>query len=280
MEYTVCNVDIKEVQKVQLEMVLVLDRLCKKHKIPYQLYSGTLLGAIRHNGFIPWDDDLDVCMLRADYTRFLDVCRFDLDAKYFCQTFETDKKYLLQFAKLRKNNTTFIENSVASEKIHHGIYIDIFPFDNIEPDSFKGKFQKRVYYILNKLTLIRSKSIVNMAQNPLKKFVRTFVRGCVLILPKGPMDKLQRSVAEMLNYKETEYVTDIVSGADNATYNNYKVKRKDFNNLIDWEFEGHALPIPKNYDAVLKSNFGNYMEFPPVEDRQPHHNIIELDFDN
>ena len=273
--YKVCGENIKEIQKVQLEIAKEFDRICRKHKLVYQLYSGTLLGAIRHGGFIPWDDDFDVCMLRNDYETFLRIAQDELGDDYFMQTTNTDSKYLLQFGKIRKENTTFVENSYKYDDIHHGVYIDVFPFDNIELDTRRGKKQKKKYYILNRLTLIRSKAIVEMASGP-SKYVRTLVHTLIKLFPKSVMDKMQYKTAIMLQNEETEYITDLVSGGDDYTFNQYLMKKSNFLEVIEWEFEGHAFYIPKDYDAVLKTNFGDYMSYPPLEDQRPHHNIIEL----
>ena len=95
MEYGNFNINLKELQNIQMEILVEFDRICKKNNIKYQLFAGTLLGAIRHKGFIPWDDDIDVCMLRKDYIKFLNACESDLRENYFLQTFETDEQYIL-----------------------------------------------------------------------------------------------------------------------------------------------------------------------------------------
>ena len=107
MKYRNLDYDVEDVQRVQLEILLEVDRICMKNEIPYQLFAGTLLGSIRHKGFIPWDDDIDVCMLRNDYERFLECCQSDLSDGFFLQYWRTDRKSILQFAKVRKNNTIF-----------------------------------------------------------------------------------------------------------------------------------------------------------------------------
>src|SRR5690554_4796206 len=101
MEYSYLGVNLKAIQSIQVEILLEIDRICKKNDIRYQLFAGTLLGAVRHKGFIPWDDDIDLAMLREDYDKFIQVCKYDLDNKYFLQTYETDPQYTFTFGKVR-----------------------------------------------------------------------------------------------------------------------------------------------------------------------------------
>ena len=123
--------DIKSLQLICLEILKEIDRVCKKHNILYWLDSGSMLGAVRHNGFIPWDDDLDIAMFRDDYNRFLEIASKELKENYFLQTHQTDSEYPLFFAKVRRNNTFIDEKRYRRLNIHKGIYVDIFPVDKL-----------------------------------------------------------------------------------------------------------------------------------------------------
>ena len=124
------NKEGTELRKLQLTEIEVLDeivRICKKHKLQYFLLAGTCLGAVRHSGFIPWDDDIDIGMPREDYEKFLNIALDELDEKYFLQYYKTDENYYLGFAKVRKNNTSFITKGFEKKKGHQGFFVDIFP---------------------------------------------------------------------------------------------------------------------------------------------------------
>lgn len=273
------DVDIRDIQKVQLEILLELDRICKNNNINYQLFAGTLLGAIRHNGFIPWDDDIDVCLLRHDYNKFIEICKTDLDSKYFLQTHETDKNYIMQFAKIRKNNTVFMEKATSECKIHQGVYIDVFPMDNVLPDTLVGKFQQRFLYAIGRMNLSRIKMHCLDAKKPLTKYVSLLIHYSLKVIPKNWTDKLQTKIICMFENRDARYVTHLTNGSSYDRYMRYMVEKEAFYDVIEWEFEGYKFPIPYNYDQVLNRIFGNYMELPPIEKRKPHHGIIEVKLD-
>ena len=120
---------LRKVQLLQLKIAKEIKRICDKNNIDYILDSGTLLGAVRHKGFIPWDDDMDIAMTREEYNRFIDVAKIELGEEYFLQTWDTDNNYPMPFAKVRLNDTRYIENVFENANMHQGIYVDIFPYD-------------------------------------------------------------------------------------------------------------------------------------------------------
>src|SRR5690554_4415622 len=120
---------LKKLHNVQIEILNQIVKICNQNKLTYFLIGGTLLGAIRHKGFIPWDDDLDIAMPRKDYEKFLELCQGYLGDEYYLHCSKTDPKYWLPFAKVRKNNTIFEEKSIQTINSHKGIYVDIFPLD-------------------------------------------------------------------------------------------------------------------------------------------------------
>ncbi len=122
------DMQLRTIQQIETDVLCEVDRICKKHQIKYVLGFGTLIGAVRHQGFIPWDDDVDICMMRKDYERFKDICKTELNPKYFYQSKDTDPEYYHLFDKIRVNGTVFKEDLIAEHDIHHGVYIDIYAF--------------------------------------------------------------------------------------------------------------------------------------------------------
>jgi lipopolysaccharide cholinephosphotransferase len=272
------GIKIREVQKTQLEILLEFDRICKKHNIIYQLFAGTLLGSIRHKGFIPWDDDIDVCLLRDDYERFLEVCNKDLDNKYFLQTYASDPNYIMQFAKLRKNNTVFLEKVTANCDIHHGVYIDIFPLDYVRPSTFAGKLQQKLLYCVGRVNLTRIRNLCTKTDSKLQRSLRLAAYYFMKVIPRGLTNGAQNRLCTIFkkNSDKMMLVSHLTNGASDIRLKKYMMKESDFHVIIEGEFEGYKFPIPQNYDEVLRNLFGNYKELPPVEARKPHHGIIKI----
>lgn len=276
MKYPGTDVDIRDVQLIQLEILKEFDRIAKKHNIPYQLFAGTLLGAVRHKGFIPWDDDIDVCLLRKDYDRFLEVCASELSEQYFLQNKKTDLHSVFQFSKLKKNNTVFENKLDCNPKTHNGIYIDIFPLDNVKPDTFLGKLQPMLFNILYAINTSREYHSINTARNHFVRFLRIICYIMVKIIPKSILDSITEKVLCQFNDQPTTYVNHLTNRATRKRLAKYIRERDTFYDMIEVEFEGALFPAPANYHEVLKRNFGDYMQLPPDDKQKPHHGIIRV----
>ena len=171
----------KTLQDIELDILKQFINICNKENLQYYVVGGTLLGAVRHKGFIPWDDDIDVSMPRQDYEKFLTVAKKYLSEPYFLQTRITDKNTLFNYAKIRNSNTTFIEQSIKKLDMNHGVFIDIFPLDYYPASKVKSFF---LYWHI-KILMIRIRTeyySVDKKYPFYKKFIRKMISVILKIL--------------------------------------------------------------------------------------------------
>ncbi|MEY8392174.1 LicD family protein [Lachnospiraceae bacterium] len=254
---------LKKLQMTELEMMIEVDRICHKHNICYSLDGGTLLGAIRHNGFIPWDDDADIVMLRDEYEKFYQVCKKELDTeRFFLQDYRTDKNYLWGYSKMRRNHTVFLREGQEHVNCHTGVCIDIFVYDNV-PD---GWLVRRLHLFL--CYLIRKGLYARVGKKNADSVV---MRKWFCIISKIPRNFWFKQIgwlAGITNRKESCLVRHMTYPYRKQC--RYGLPRKCFDEYMDKDFEGHNFRIFKDYDLYLSRLYGNYMELPPPEKRKIH----------
>lgn len=262
---------LKKVQKIQLEMAKDIKRVCDENGIQYFLYRGTFLGAVRHKGVIPWDDDMDFGMMRADYEKFCRIAPEKLAPEYCFQNWHTDENYALPFGKVRKRGTLFVEAKCARLP-ENGVYIDIYPLDFAPADPeerkklankllqlFRVKLMKSGYTPWREDTkIIWKKRIGYMAYQlaalffSQKKLIDLYERA-VLAVPEG--DTLyEQSALPIAYYFDKAWVEDV----------------------RDYPYEDTTFSGPKDYDAFLTSLYDDYMQLPPEDKRENRHQIQEL----
>lgn len=258
---------INEHQAVMLEMLTDVDEICKKYNIKYQLFAGSLLGAVRHKGFIPWDDDLDIVILRPEYERFLRIAPSELDAeKYFLQK-EFSEHWPMFFTKLRKNGTACIERQLPKDKLmHQGIYIDIFPCDNLSDNAIA----RRLQFLASKVVIAKSLGRRGYLTDSVAK--RLFIWICRFIPQKRLVEFVKRG-----SKPNSKMVHTFFGGASRYEKNIYP--REWISETEDTDFEGKKLPITAHYDEVLIKLYGNYMVPLPEEKRgcKVHGEIVDLE---
>lgn len=263
---------LKQLQAVQIEILDEIVRICKKYQLNYFLIYGTLIGAVRHHGFIPWDDDLDIAMSRDDYEKFMQVALKELNADFTLQNVDTDANYWQVFAKVRKNHTLFEEPSVAkmSDDIHKGIFVDIFPFDYVNKKeglithlrfSLSRAIIETLYY---KAGVFTSEESLNY-----KKMDALLKR-----LSNRQLVHLQRRIAITATKKKKYYV----DYCDNRPYMDCMYRVESFYPLIEAPFDGKMFNIPHNYDEILTAAYGDYMTLPSEEERV-NHRTLRIIFD-
>lgn len=279
MGYQISDDMLRKVQLVQLEILIEYDRICQANNLPYQLFAGTLLGAIRHKGFIPWDDDIDVVMLRDDYEKFSDICMAQLDSKYFLQNYKTDPGFFRQFSRMRRNGTRYIQSGYSDIEMHHGIFIDIFPLDNVIPGSIIEILRCKLLYLLSRVNRLRNKEI-STTSSILKRTRSKLIRTTNRIVAKTVYDRLETKIMKAFNRKSTGYLNHLTNGTTPQRFKRFLMEDKDFNNIEEKEFEGFRFPISRNHHSLLTNMYGDYMKYPPVENRKPHHGIINVEINS
>ena len=253
--------DRKKLWAVLLDMLLKIDNVCKKHQLTYFLEAGTLLGAIRHGGMIPWDDDIDIFMPRKDYNKFVQLSE-EFPHPYFLQTPYTDPEYFYCPARLRNSNTTGVVETFAYQNFNHGIWLSIFPLDNWETEGGEQRYE----YIKD---LIKENSTYMRLTNPhLSEKDKIRVKNYSGRNPLEVYEEIQQ-IAQQFNAKPTEFIAAAVSAV--ISYRRKIWYAEDFSSAIEWDFEGFKFPIPVGYDRFLKTMYGDYMQLPPVEERGHHH---------
>lgn len=270
--YPGTEISLKQIQEVEYEILVEFDRICKKHNIPYQLFAGTLLGAVRHHDFIPWDDDIDVCMLRKDYERFIEICPKELNDSFFLQTNSTDPKSVVQFAKIRKNGTVFENDADFLSGSNTGIWIDIFPLDKTKRGTFSEKIQYFEVTVLYAMITSTVKSRIKICRKKWKKVFRTVFYYITKLIPKKALEKRLYNVMTRYENKDVKYIGNYANGTG-WSYNAHVRMIEGFYDMIEMDFHGSLFPVPRNYDQVLSNSYGDYMKFPPKEKRKPTHGI-------
>ncbi len=262
------NEMLKSIHSIQLDMLKVVDEICTKHNIRYYAIGGTCLGAIRHKGFIPWDDDIDIGMPRVDYKRFLEVAEEELDQGFFLQTYKSDENYFYSYAKLRNSNTTFIEESLKNLRLNHGMFIDIFPLDGIGNNKFIGMINAKIIKVYHYILCLKM-----IPEYRLGNSIGKHVKGLLAWVSKDKINKRIEAASSKRDYDSSKYVVNYFGAYGRREI----VPRFIFGEGIDLEFEDIQIKVPKHYDSYMTRIYGNYMELPPPEKRVNIHNATIVD---
>jgi len=247
----------------ELEMLVEVDRICRKYDIKYSLDGGTLLGAIRHGGFIPWDDDADVVMLRPEYERFYQACCQELNrGKFFLQEYRTDAKYRWGYSKMRRKGTLFLREGQEHGEWNQGVFIDIFVYDQVPDVWLLRRLHLLACYVIRKGLY----SEVGM-----KRAGNVFLREWYQILHFIPRDfwfKMIEYIVKRCNQKEHELVRHMTYPYRKEC--RYGLPRECFDAFIEKKFEGYTFKVFHDYDLYLSRLYGDYMTLPPVDERKIH----------
>lgn len=263
---------LQKLQKAELDILKQIHKFCITYDIKYSLYAGTALGAVRHQGFIPWDDDIDIVMTREEYIKFVKQWNQNSIDGYFMENTETDVECSINHTKIRKDGTLLLSKGEDESQGHHGIWVDIFVFDKIKKGFWVEKF---IYYNGIKRVLMTRGNRRNKSDSLIKKILK----GTLSLIPNEIRRKqLQKANAKIQQYN---YLTDDFWWADLSAIQYMKVHfpkelTEEYDQII---FEKENFFIFKNYDILLTTEYGDYMELPPKEERVCKHNPVKVRFD-
>lgn len=266
---------LRALQLKGLEILIYFKEFCEKHDLKFYFCGGCCIGAIRHKGFVPWDDDVDVFMPREDYEKLFKIWnKFADTEKYSCNR-TTEKVFIGNVM------TTICDNNTKAERPWQigkdgpkGVTIDILPLDGCAPGGIKRKIQMM-------WSMVFSLYCSQMVPTNHGKFMAI---ACKILLSIVPGKKLKYKLwkfaeKQMSKYKieDSEYITELCSGPH---YMQNRYPKYIFSDAIYKEFEGLMMPLPVGYDEYLKIAFGDYMQLPPANKQKPHHDIISLNLNS
>ena len=253
----------KEVKKIALNILVKFAEYCEKNNLTYVLAGGTLLGAIRHKGFIPWDDDIDVMMPRDDFEKFNRLVKNAKLGDNIGVLQQDSSNYYYPFTKLYDDRTIA---KMDDNNSVHGVWIDIFPADNIPADVSQTKklFRKSRFW---RATIISMNTDLKNSRGYIKNIAKVALKVLSNMVGKKRVLKLATANAMTKSNENSEFIGGVLWGYGVKE----KLKKEEFINTTSVVFEGYEFKAPVGWDKYLTGLYGNYMELPPVDKRQTHH---------
>lgn len=265
---------LRKVQLTQLEIAKEIRRVCEENDIRYFLADGSFLGAVRHGGFIPWDDDMDMGMLRSDYEKFCRIAPARLKPEYCFQNWDTDVNYSLPFGKVMKRNTVYLESKKSRRLKENGFYVDIFPYDYVPEDP-----EERAKYAAKLLSIYRVK-LMKSGYKPWMDNDKIVWKKRIgyLYYQVQALFASQKELAQGYDALAVALHDSSVICEQSALPKPDYFKRELFEEFADYTFEGETFRGVKDYHGYLTALYGDYMQLPPEDKRENRHQIIEIDF--
>ena len=269
------EISLRELQNKSLEIALYFKDFCNEHGLLFYMCGGCCIGSLRHKGFIPWDDDVDVFMPRDDYEKLKELWpKYANTEKYACVYAGKNRVDGNLFVTIRDNETTAIKPYQVDMDISHGVALDVLPLDGWPDGKMKRKMQ--VFWALVYSLYCAQTVPVNHG-----KAVSVAGKIALTLVPSKKLRYKLWKLAErkMTKYpiKKCNYITELCSG---PYYMKKQYPREAFDKAIWVDFENVKMPIPQGYDVYLRTAFGDYMKLPPKEKQKPHHDAIFIDLNN
>ncbi len=259
---------LNDVWAAELDILDAIDTFCRKHDLRYSIAYGTMLGAVRHGGFIPWDDDIDIIMPRKDYEQLKELWDIDKPAGFILQNKFTNWDFTQNFTKIRKDHTTFIHNEWEKHVSYHtGVFIDVFPGDRVAP----GKLSRKLQLLASAINLLYSRGYTSKSSG-----FRDVVERFFLCLPEKMKKNLYKKTNSYIQkHNRLEKQPLFFPNTMEWAYRQYPADM--FDDLKDIDFAGHRYMCVSDTDKILKLDYGDYMTLPPIEDRVLKHHPIIMD---
>ncbi len=264
MENEKASGDLRRIQLLQVRILEEVDRICRKKKLKYYIIAGTLLGAVRHGGFIPWDSDIDIAMFRDDYEKFVREGNEIIDKRFFIQSDYSDKHHRYAFAKVRVNETKFIEKGNKMKDSHYGFYLDIFVLDDIKSQPSKmDYFNAKLLKLFMRIKAFRSGQI--HSTKVFRTAIAVIGAGMTFFLSRRTINNMINRIMTKDNNKGYGLVTNYCSryGILKQT-----MPKEVYGEPVEIEFEGRKFLAPNKYLNWLERIYGDYMKLPPPEKRR------------
>ncbi len=268
------QVETKKLQNKMLEMLLYFDDFCEKHQLKYYLCGGCLIGVVRHKGFIPWDDDIDLFMPRPDYEKLKEMWEKEADTKHYSYC-RTDEKcnYHDGGASIRDNYTTEINRHSVNEDICHGLALEIMPIDGCPANKIsrlRQLFNAFIYSLFNVQRLPDNKGHI----------LRMFANIAYKLVPSQKIRYLiwkhAENVMTKYSWDKCDEVTELIGSIKGMLIRHPK---QDFERIVRKEFADYQMPVMAGYKRYLRLIWGDYMKLPPVEQRVAKHDVVYMSID-
>ena len=269
------EIPVRAIQDKMLEILVYFRDFCQKNSLKFTLCGGTCLGAVRHQGFIPWDDDIDVFMLREDYEKLQDLWAKHADtSRYACVRSNESINIHHSATEIKDNNTTFINRHSVDSDINHGLMIDVIPIDGVPDSGWRRALQmidSMIYCCFNfqrlpehkgKLMYYATKLALGTVRSPKLRY------------------RIWKGAERRLAKYGTQGCAQVASFGEGATIMRMRFPTEWFRDVAYLDFEGQHMPVPADVDAYLHISFGDYMQLPPEEDRVARHNAVFIDLEH
>lgn len=266
--------NLRKLQLAELYMLKDIASICESNNIKYYITAGTLLGAVRHKGFIPWDDDLDITMYRKDLHKLIGILQEKYKDKYFVQSFDTDKDYTRYITKIRLNGTSQVEEIYENDDINHGIYIDIFPLDHTTKDKgmglvIRGKLLRLLFAYKT------TKHTTSWKTSKTKKIAITILKPITYLIPDSLINKAFDYCCTKTDKEGAKYTT---SFASHYLWDKQMFLNEVYGEGVKIAFEDAEFCAPAKYLVLLEQLYGpNYMDIPAEHLRDSGHMLQKID---